>query len=370
MKYLCLLFLVLNLCSALAQKKLPIIQASSKSVSIKDDGYLDTSAWTLSPEAKPDIYMAHRSLKPKYVVFYTDIDSIQIKVRAGGIYDFIILYQGQDSCYTRIVSSKLQEIRAKKNDKKCDTIPFNLTQENAIHVKGLLNKQDTLNLYFDIGTIDVRLDKATLAKNKLTGLAKLQLGTFVIDSPKIQGTNNAAYGMNGRFGWRIFDGKILEIDYEKSHILVHSRLPKIKKGFVKSRINFVQSLFCVESTIKMAEGSYHGNFLFDTGSNLAMILDSAWMSKNNFPNDQIVLKKSALTDGTGRKYETTIVTIPHIVLNGFDVKNVVTSKLGYKSPVGLGINYFGNALLKGFNMLIDLKKDNIYLKTNSLSDSP
>jgi hypothetical protein len=58
--------------AANAQDKLPIIKSNSSVVSIQDGKELRKNYWTLSPEAKPDVYEA--SLidgKPHKVTFYS-----------------------------------------------------------------------------------------------------------------------------------------------------------------------------------------------------------------------------------------------------------------------------------------------------------
>jgi hypothetical protein len=94
---------------SIAQNKCKVIKATSKSVAIKDGDELDKNAWTLSPKARPDVFTADRIRKTKYVTFYTDIDSIRVKVKPGSRYDFVILLNGKDSCYTRIESAVPQE---------------------------------------------------------------------------------------------------------------------------------------------------------------------------------------------------------------------------------------------------------------------
>ena len=351
------------------QKKLPVIKANSSKVAIKDGSYLDKNAWSLSPETKPDIYTADRSSKPKWVVFYTDIDSIKVKVKPGTIFDFIILLNGKDTCYTRIVSSKAYENDAVKSETFPDTIPFILNNFDAIQVQSIVNNSDTLNLHFDLGTLDFRFTKPAFSKIRQKKIDKIQMGKCHWDAPNVQIANNASHGMDGRFGWRAFDGKIVEINYDKNILIVHSKLQKIEKGYVRSYIKFIQSLFCIEAAIQIDQKNYIGNFLVDTGSDLAMVLDSAWLMEQHFPENQKVIRKSSFSDGAGRKYETTIISIPQVSLNSFKLKNVPTSKLGFKSPVGSQINYFGNELLKRFNMIIDLQNDSIYLKSNTLFSS-
>jgi hypothetical protein len=133
---------------------------------------------------------------------------------------------------------------------------------------------------------------------------------------------------------------------------------------VKSDIKFIQSLFCVEATIKTGGKNYTGDFLFDTGSNLAMILDSLWMSDQQFPKNLKIMKKLSFSDGAGRQYETSVASVPSLSLSGFVLDTIPTLLLGSKSPVAPRMNCFGNDLLKRFNVIIDLKNDHIYLKTN------
>lgn len=390
MNYLSIVIALLLLNSACGQSTLPLIKANSPKIAINDGGHLEKNAWWLSPRAKPDVYLADRAKKPKRVTFYTDIDSISVNLKSGSSFDFIILLNGKDSCYTRISSSKSVGSPLKQAKSGHDTIPFTLTKHNAIHVKSIVNNRDTLNLHLDLGSMDFRLTKtAVLSKtnllanqpdalagktkpdfNRLVKINTLQIGGLIWDNPTVGVANNAAWDMDGRFGWRVFDGKVVEIDYNKSQLIVHARLPKRRHGYVKSNIKFIQSLFCVEATIKAGGKNYTGDFLFDTGSDLAMILDSLWMSHQQFPKDLKIMKKLTFSDGAGRQYESSVVWVPSLSLNGLVLDTIPTSLLGHKSLDGSQINYFGNDLLKRFNVLVDLKNDHIYLKTNGLLGVP
>lgn len=84
--------------SLFAQKKLPVVKATSTSVAIKDDNLFRKNAWRIVPEEKLDVY----TTSAKKVTFYTDIDSITFKIKANEKYDFIILLNGKDSARTQI----------------------------------------------------------------------------------------------------------------------------------------------------------------------------------------------------------------------------------------------------------------------------
>jgi len=369
-----------------AQSKLPVIKATSKNVSINDGGFLDKDAWTLSPKARPDIYTADRSRKTKWVTFYTDIDSIRVKVKPGTKYNFIILLNGKDSCYTQIASAIPPEDKLNSRVVKNDTIPFTLTASSAISVKTIINNTDTLTLHFDIGSRDFRLTRDAILKktkllsnqpdaltgktkpdyNNLNKVLKLQMGSLVWDNPKVGSTGLTADDMDGRFGWNLFEGKTIEVDYDKNLLIIRSGLPKEMKGYVRSKLDFIRSFVCAKASFEIENKKYAGDFLFDTGSNEALIVDSAWASKQNFPKNLKLVKSTVLHDPRGVKYETSTVLAPVLKINGFELTNIPTLMLGSKNPAGFEINDFGNDLLKRFNMILDFKSDYLYLKPNKL----
>lgn len=131
--------ILLLLCTALyaqnviAQKKLPVIKASSLQVDIRDDGELHKNAWRIVPEEKLDVY----TTSGQRVTFYTDIDSISFKVDPKvGTYDFVILLNGKDSAKTQVKyqPSRLDMLKkaGKYNDADNRFIP-QFTYQSADH---------------------------------------------------------------------------------------------------------------------------------------------------------------------------------------------------------------------------------------------
>jgi len=385
MKYLLLLISLFPATLVIGQSKLPVIKATSKKVAINDGGFLDKNAWSLSPKTRPDVYTADRTRATKWVTFYTDIDSIRVKVKPGTRYNFIILLNGKDSCYTQIASA-IPPV-GKQDAAKNDTIPFKLTAYSAIAVKAVMNDADTLNLHFDVSSFDFHLTRDAIIKktkllpnhadvlagtakpnfNEMNKAMKLQIGTAVWRNQEMLPTGLTSYGMDGRFGWNLFEGKQVEVDYDNNRIIIYSKMPKGLKGYERSKIGFIHSYGYATETFEIGGKKYTGRFSMDTGSDQSIILDSSWVARNNFPTDLKLIKSSTISDPTGKKYQMKIVEAPLIRLNGFPVANVPTIILGSKNPVGFEMNYFGNGLLKRFNMILDFKNDYLYLKPNKLS---
>ncbi|WP_316802497.1 transglutaminase domain-containing protein [Pedobacter nototheniae] len=99
-KFSAILVLLFSVITLQAQKKLPIIKATSLSVDIKDDNYpVRKNAWTVVPKEKLDVY----TTSAKKVTFYTDLESISFNVDPKvGQYDFIILVNGKDTARTQV----------------------------------------------------------------------------------------------------------------------------------------------------------------------------------------------------------------------------------------------------------------------------
>ncbi|TKC10494.1 transglutaminase domain-containing protein [Pedobacter polaris] len=93
-----ILFLSVN--AVFAQKKLPIIKATSTQVDIKDDNNpVRKNAWTIEPAQKLDVY----TTSAKKVTFYTNQESISFNVDPKvGEYNFIIVVNGKDTARTQV----------------------------------------------------------------------------------------------------------------------------------------------------------------------------------------------------------------------------------------------------------------------------
>jgi len=367
MRYIHLFLCFLLTQSIFAQTRLPIIKATSKSVTIKDGDFLDKNAWNLSPKIRPDIFTADRTRKAKWVTFYTDIDSIKVKVRPGTRFNFIVLLNGTDSCYTQIASAISLESLSKNSDARIDTIPFSLSSYNAIQVKGIINDTALVNLHFDVSAFDFHLTRDVIQKRGLNKVLKLQIGSRVWTNPLVTPTGLTSREMDGRIGWNVFEGQIVEIDYDQHLLMIRPSLPRSLKGYVRSKMRFIRSYAVVKGSFEKEGHEYTGYFLLDTGADQAIILDSGWAVKQNFATNLPVLKTSVLKDPRETKYEIKIVRCPLLKLNSFVLTDIPTSIFGSKNPVGFEVNYLGNDLLKRFNMILDFRKDNFYLKPNALT---
>ncbi|WP_160717588.1 transglutaminase-like domain-containing protein [Chitinophaga solisilvae] len=94
---ICLLLFFIPV-AVFSQSKLPVIKASSNLASVRDGKVFQDKTWTITPAAKPDVFVA----LSKNVTFYTDQDSISFRMKPGVYHDFYVLLNGKDTAWTRI----------------------------------------------------------------------------------------------------------------------------------------------------------------------------------------------------------------------------------------------------------------------------
>ena len=368
---LALLVLMLASFGAFAQRKLPVIKASSKNATIIE-GTEDRINWGLSPDARPDVY-TFKSPETKRVKFRTDIDSIEIKLKPGRQFDFVVLLNGKDSCFTRIESDPLKDYSALKPEIH-DTIPFVLTAFNNIVVKAILDGKDTLNVKFDSGTTDFLLTRDAI-RNDLH-LENLDGHTFQIGGQKwekqtIYPVELSGQGTAGRFGWNLFEGKIVEIDYDRSRFIVHSRLPRRRRDYAQFKMEYSHTLFCIQGELQIKDRKYRNRFLFDSGYQRTVMLDEDLVREQHYPKDSLeVIRKVVMQNGQGKEIPVLTVNNERLNLGKYALTNIPVQLLSSNNPAGFKTHILGNEVLKRFNTVLDFQKNMVYLKPNGLLDLP
>ncbi|UZT97803.1 hypothetical protein ODZ84_21955 [Chryseobacterium fluminis] len=376
MKYtLAFLLLTISYLQIMAQKKLPVVKAnSSKAIILEEDTGLKTD-WNIDPSVKPDVYTVTKISKgSRTVKIKTDIDSIRITVKQGEKKDFIILLKDKDSCLTRIESAvpkNFSTVRPAFHD----SIRLGINEQNTMFVKTLLNKTDSLVLNFDTGSNNLSLTRETLKdkiKEQLKGRVNvLSIGNKKYDGFRIYQVELSGHGTDGRFGWDLFDGMVVELNYDKGIMVVHSELPefvKKDKAYQPLDIIYFDQLFFVETTIKQGRKTLKDWFLFDTGYQRTVMLDGPLLKEQQFPADQMkIIKKVVMKGGQGNEIPVITANLESLSLGKYHLKNIPSQVLSESRPVkDKKMNILGNEILKRFNIFLDFQHNVIYLKPNKL----
>jgi len=373
MKIFTLIFLLLVTHLAFGQSKLPVIRATSKKAIIIE-GDDDRYNWSLSPKTRPDIHTLTKSPKPKWVRFYTDIDSIKVKLKPGEKFDFIVLLNEKDSCYTRIESPAIKNY-AKQYPVLHDTLKFILTSFNNLKFKAILNHADTLNLMFDSGTTGLLLTNECI-KHKIhslnleNGQHQLQVGNLIWKGLRIYPVELSGQETDGRFGWDLFDGKVVEIDYDKCLFIVHTQLPKIGKGYSQLKMDYRHSVFCINAALQIKNKKYKNLFLFDSGYQRTIMLDTVLTKEQQFPDDLKVIKRVIMKNGQGRDIPVITVNNERFNIGNESLFNIPVQLMATANPARFKTHILGNEVLKRFNTVLDFQNNLVYLKLNTLTNLP
>lgn len=257
-----------------------------------------------------------------------------------------------------------------------DTIPFIINSQNTMYVKAIFDTSDTLNLNFDTGSSDLTLTKNTL-ETKLKSTPELyntfynvQIGngnfkTAVYDALL------AGHDTDGRFGWDLFKGKVVEINYDKNIMVIHSRLPAYAmkdKTYTRLNIRYFANVFLVESTISQNGVKHTASFLFDSGYQRTAMLDNDLMKEGHFPADSMKVIKTVIMKGAqGNEIPVITSNLELLKIGKYELQNVPVQQLtGHKPLKGTNIHILGNEVLKRFNTFLDFQNHVVYMKPNQL----
>jgi len=387
-----LLFLMFaQICFAQTQHTIPLIKATSKVIAIKDGDQLRSDNWDyLSVTHKPVIYNISKINKNRRLVFYTDIDSISFNISPNKKYAFKVLLHSTDTCYAEI--STIIPSYFKNCDHgqiTNDTIPFTLGTDQYIHIKGNVNNSKTLDFIYDTGASCVLLTESGVkkAKIKFDGVTKnqgsggstieqtsssnhLQLSKLEWEKlPILYIDYKGGLHADGVIGFNVFEDKVVEIDYNKSMMIIHSHLTMNKTGYTKIQMRHDNNGSLIQAILNNGKKDCNGWFLLDTGGNLTVAVNGGFAKANNLYGTMKKLGNSKI-GGTGKNVmDSETDELPGLKLSDYIIPNVPVLLQGSEENLSQNAGIIGNSILKRFNMLIDYPDATIYLKPNSLFQS-
>lgn len=359
---------------------LPVLRATSPAVSIRDGSRLRPAFWHLDPKIRPDCYYPDVPRKPHTVVFITDKDSLVVPIHYGQRFDFVIVLNQHDSCYTRIVATEqdlLPYTAAHPHAAAIpDTIPFML-QGSRIYLAGQLNQHLPVRIQLDLGAgmSCLRPQVAQQAGIHWDGHTTLRNSDGVADAPtghaqrlRIAGltwaavplvqTHNMRSDEDVIVGNSLFQHKVLVIDYDKQHLLLYDTLPHLDARYTRHEVRYEQHRPLVQAVVELGSQRYTYWFLFDTGRDGTMLLHDDFFRQYPAAWHRI---RTLLP--LGRKH---VVVVPRVQLGRQQFTDVVCPAFNPTGPP-LGRNsLLGNELLSHYNAVLDNQQGYLYLRPNRL----
>lgn len=257
-----------------------------------------------------------------------------------------------------------------------DTIPLGLNEQNTNFVQTIFNKTDTLTLNFDTGATELVLTDKTI-ENKLQSAVSLyekeynlKIGKTTYKTP-VYNARLTGHGTDGRFGWDLFEDKVVEIDYDNNIMVIHSKLPKKirrKNTYSKLPIKALESVFTVQGQLKQGKTMVTHDFLFDTGYQRTAMLDNDLLDKAAFPvNEMEEIKRVMMRGAKGNEIPVITSNLQSLKLGDYELKNVPIQQMTTSRPIAdHKVHYLGNEVIKRFHCFMDFPNRVIYIKPNNL----
>lgn len=362
-----------------AQRDLPVVRASSKTVSIRDGKHFKKDYWAVMPERKPDYYYVEIPQKDNTITFITDLDSISFNTSYGKEYDFIILLNGRDSCLTRISAryKNLTPFTRKQAGTAPDTIPFRLGDNSKIYLKGRINGSQPLDIQLDLGAGGVVIKKSSIGKVKMNFDQKvmlhnsdgshdvpsasrnlLQIANLSWDSVSVAVADNMTHREDLIVGNSLFRDKILEIDYSKMILLVRDIVPNYSAFYSRQDLVLDGGIIpFVQVSLNSRGDTKKGWAMFDTGAYTTIL------NTEDVPLPYRIWGELMQVVGLDHKGFTPKLRIGNDEFSGFNYNVQNMGKDGLHMILG-------NDMLKRFNLILDNKSGHLYLKANSLAREP
>lgn len=386
--------------AAFAQKKLPILKANTNQVNIREGKFTYKGAWTISPQVKPDVFVANPFAGEKQITFYTDIDSLTFNVKPNKKYNFIIRQIGKESAYTQISTFTAEKPSLEPkvfysrinpdNDSETDSLDFYIGKDNRIHLKGSINGSENLDFIYDTGASSSVITSSlinTKVKMALDGDAqntgadgvsnlktssknKLEIGNLIWNKVFFLSIDYKNMPFDAVLGWKTFENKIVEIDYEKQKLTLHDKMPDLSAEYSKLEFRFIDGIHYIKCKLLVNGKESETWFNFDTGSNGTLSIGQKFASENKLTGAMKKIGISKSIGSAGIEFDNDQVLLPKLKLGNYEMYQISMS-IQKTTPKETGIREnIGNSILKRFNTIIDFQNGFIYLKPNTLFYSP
>ena len=371
----CFLVILSLIAGTPAQDALPVVRARTRVATITDGHHLKKNYWYVMPERKPDIYYVEVPLEPHKVTFTTDVEAITFDVSYGSRHPFIVRLEDGTEAHTELRAEFKDLLRHERSTPigNVDAIPFTLGDNDKIYVQGLVNGGPPLSLQFDFGAggsviKDTSVPKANMTFDGTITLRnsdgvnevrsssrnRLEIGGLVWRDVPFAVARNMTHREDAIVGNSLFRDKVVEIDYRRMTLVVHTARPPIGSEWRR------QDMYLDGGTVPFTRGVLNvggqrqeGWFLLDTGA-YTSILNSPRL----FNTTKIGGELRRLLGPLGGSPPEVTVSIA-----GETVSDINYSTRRYDGdPTSLGV--LGNDVLKRFDWIVDNRAGVVFLRPN------
>ncbi|MFN8354206.1 MAG: retropepsin-like aspartic protease [Spirosomataceae bacterium] len=269
-------------------------------------------------------------------------------------------------------------------------IPFRVTAYNNIVIQAILNGKDTVNLMLHTAASDITLTEEAVAKlttirldGKVEGVQSwgggenssdfsknntLRIGNLTWKGATVWRDKNSGQQTDGKFGLNLFEGKVIELDFDRSLLLVSDKMPRRVKQYEAFQLVNQDDLLFIKATCHIASDSFENKFLIHSGYSGGVLLDDEFVNKTQLGQRIPITGEKKLQDAYGNVLTTKKGTLPVFAIGQRQLSNVPVGF--FEGAIGRQkMSIIGGDIIKRFNWIIDAQRVHIYLKTNHLFET-
>lgn len=265
-------------------------------------------------------------------------------------------------------------------------IPFTLTENNNISIEVVLNGHHRLALMFHTGNSDVCLTQEATKNlkdlvfdhqvdaNSWGGTSSvkfcdgnsLTIGGHVWDNLTVVEDKLSGKGTDGKFGPDLFEGKFVEIDFERRVLRVQDSLPDSASTYQKFECRLDRSSIFIEGQLEMEGKSVSNEFMVHSGFSGTILFDDGFVNANDL-NQLKTISESELRDSFGNVLKTKKVLLPKLTFGNASFSDIPVGF--FDGSIGRQkMSVVGGDVLKRFNVILGSDRTEVYLKPNHLFD--
>lgn len=262
-------------------------------------------------------------------------------------------------------------------------IPFELTSQNNIAVKVVLNERDQAVFMFHTAvssvsmtqkatrrTTSVQFDQKAAVTSwggqgqpvRYSSRNQLRIRGLAWDDIGITEDQLSGRFTDGKFGPNLFQGKVIEIDFDRRRLLIHAKLPATE-GYERFKVAKRNgSMFLTGSVVVDGETIAH-EYMVHSGYGSAILFDDQFAAEHQLTERLKVVGSRELRDSMGNVLKTSNVVVPRLRFGD----TVLTDVAGEVFSGAIGrqkISVIGGAVLKRFDLLIDQGANELWMKRN------
>lgn len=300
---------------------------------------------------------------------------------------FKILFLGAFFLFNQ--PGEIQEKEFTQESTVIDTIPFVLTSHNNISIQAILNKKDTVALMFHTAAGSVSLiEEATKRLTSInwgeaesvkswggestsrgSGSNSLKIGTTEWENVTFWECKNSGPFTDGKFGANMFQEKIIELNFDKSQLILHKSLPNKIDNFEKLDLKYEGGRMFIEGLSLIGEQAFSNKYLIHSGYAGTLLYDDKFVASSKIGGQLETLDEKELKDSYGNTVKVKKAKLPTFKIGKEELINMPVGF--FEGSIGRqNMSVLGGDIIKRFNIIIDADRTHIYLCPNSLKNLP